>query len=98
MQECLLQVEAQQDDPLDKTLVQCIRIQLVADKAMKAASYDANTDPDDALHPPPSLFAQEMLSQLNTLKSTIVDSTVPDSKHTCSHIILLPFVVSSLWH
>jgi hypothetical protein len=71
MQECLIQVEAQQDDPLDK--------------AMKAASHDANVNPDDGLHPPPSLFAQEMLTQLNTLKTTMVNSTAQDGKSTRPH-------------
>jgi hypothetical protein len=85
MQECLIEVETQQDDPLDKILVQYVKIQLIADKAMKAASHDANTDPDDGMHPPPSLFAQEMLTQLNTLKTTMVDSTAQDGKSTRPH-------------
>jgi len=78
MQDCLGQIEAQNDDPLDKTLVQCVRIQLIADKAMKAASHDVNVDPYDSLRPPPSLFAQEMLTQLGTLKSTMVDALSQD--------------------
>jgi hypothetical protein len=85
MQECLNQIESQQDHPLDEILVQYVKIQLVADKAIKAASHDANVDPDDGLHPPPSLFAQEMLTQLKTLKSTMVDSTAQDGKSKHSH-------------
>jgi hypothetical protein len=86
MQDCLGQIEAQNDDPLDKTLVQCVRIQLIADKAMKAASHDVNVDPYDSLRPPPSLFAQEMLTQLGTLKSTMVDDLSQDGKSTTSSI------------
>jgi hypothetical protein len=80
MQECLIQVETQQDHPLDKILVQYVKIQLIADKAIKAASHDANVDPDDGLQPPPSLFAQEMLTQLKSLKSTMVDTTAQDGE------------------
>lgn len=87
MQECLGQIEAQNDDPLDKTLVQCVRIQLIADKAMKAASHDVNVDPYDSLRPPPSLFAQEMLTQLGTLKSTMID---PLSQDGTSNTAVLP--------
>ena len=80
MQDCLSQIEAQDDDPLDKTLVHCVKIQLIADKAMKAASHDVNVDPYDSLRPPPSLFAQEMLTQLGTLKSTMVDASSQDGR------------------
>jgi hypothetical protein len=80
MQDCLGEIEAQHDEPLDKVLVQCVQIQLIADKAMKAASHDVNVDPYDSLRPPPSLFAQEMLTQLGTLKSTMVDPTSQDGK------------------
>ncbi|KAM0708904.1 hypothetical protein Q7P35_002940 [Cladosporium inversicolor] len=79
MQDCLAQIEAQDDDPLDRTLVHCVRIQLIADKAMKAASHDVNVDPYDSLRPPPSLFAQEMLTQLGTLKSAMVDALSQDA-------------------
>jgi hypothetical protein len=85
MQECLDQVETQQDDPLDKTLVQYVKIQLIADKATKAASHDANVNPDDGPYPPPSLFAQEMLTQLKALKTTMVDAIAQDGKSTLSH-------------
>lgn len=80
MQDCLAQIEAQDDDPLDRTLVHCVRIQLIADKAMKAASHDVNVDPYDSLRPPPSLFAQEMLTQLGTLKSAMVDALSQDGR------------------
>jgi len=80
MQDCLGQIEAQHDDPLDKTLVQCVKVQLIADKAMKAASHDLNVDPYDSLRPPPSLFAQEMLTQLGTLKTTMFDSLTQDGR------------------
>jgi len=80
MQDCLSEIEARHDDPLDKMLVQCVKIQLVADKAMKATSHDANVDPYDSLRPPPSLFAQEMLTQLGTLKSTMVDPVSQDGE------------------
>jgi hypothetical protein len=80
MQDCLNQIEAQDDDPLDRTLVRCVKIQLIADKAMKAASHDVNVDPYDSLRPPPSLFAQEMLTQLGTLKSTMVDALSHDGR------------------
>jgi hypothetical protein len=78
MRDCLAQIEAQQECPLDETLVQCVRIQLIADKAIKAASYDANVNPDDTLQPPPCLFAQEMLTQLKMMKSTMADPIARD--------------------
>ena len=84
MQDCLARIEAQDDDPLDKTLVQCVKIQLVADKAMKAASHDVNVDPYDSLRPPPSLFAQEMLTQLGTLKSSLAETLSQDGKSSIS--------------
>lgn len=80
MQDCLERIEAQEDDPLDKTLVQCVRIQLIADKAMKAASHDVSVDPYGSLRPPPNLFAQEMLTQLGTLKSTLADTLSQDGR------------------
>ena len=80
MQDCLGQIEAQHDDPLDKTLVQCVKIQLIADRAMKAASHDVNVDPYDSLRPPPTLFAQEMLTQLATLKSNMAEDMLQDGK------------------
>lgn len=84
MQDCLARIEAQDDDPLDKTLVQCVRIQLVADKTMKAASHDVNVDPYDSLRPPPSLFAQEMLTQLGTLKSLLAETLSQDGMSSIS--------------
>lgn len=84
MQECLAQIEAQQNDPLDKTLLQCVKIQLIADKALKATSHDANMESDAALHPPPSLFAQEMLTQLNALKLAMDDSMSQNGKSICT--------------
>lgn len=96
MQECLAQIEAQHDDPLDKTLVQCVRIQLIADKAMKAASHDANVDPDDTLRPPPSLFAQEMLTQLGALKLSMIDTISQDGKSSSFQDINI--VLKSLPH
>lgn len=74
MQEFLNELEVRREDPIDEILVQCVKIQLIAEKAMKLESYDANTELDASLHPPPHLFAQELLSQLSQLRASMPDA------------------------
>ena len=71
MQECLQEIEARREAPLDDTLVQFVRIQLIADKAINSASLDVNIELDSYFRPPPNLFAQEMLAQLGRLRSSM---------------------------
>lgn len=71
MQECLNDIEARREDPLDDTLVQYVKIQLIAEKSMSSGAPDANLEPDAGMQPPPYLFAQEMLGQLGQLRSAI---------------------------
>jgi hypothetical protein len=71
LQECLHEIEARREAPLDDALVQCVRIQLIADKAINSALLDVNMELDPYFRPPPNLFAQEMLAQLGRLRSSM---------------------------
>jgi hypothetical protein len=71
MQECLQGIEARREASLDDALVQCVRIQLIADKAINSASLDVNIELDSYFRPPQNLFAQEMLAQLGRLRSSM---------------------------
>lgn len=83
MQECLDEIEARREDPLDGSLVQYVKIQLIAEKAMSLESYDANIQPDARLQPPPYLFAQEMLGQLGQMRPAITDVLSHNGKSRC---------------
>ena len=75
LQECLHEIEARREAPLDDALVQCVRIQLIADKAINSALLDVNMELDPYFRPPPNLFAQEMLAQLGRLRSSMGTAT-----------------------
>lgn len=83
MQDCLDEIEARHEDPLDRNLVQYVKTQLIAEKAMSLESYDANIQPDSRLHPPPYLFAQELLGQLSQVRSTTIDASSQNGKYHC---------------
>jgi hypothetical protein len=80
MQECLQEIEARREAPLDDALVQFVRIQLIADKAINSASLDVNIELDSYFRPPPNLFAQEMLAQLGRLRSSMGTATWQEGK------------------
>ena len=71
MQECLQEIEARCEAPLYDALVQCVRVQLIADKAINSASLDVNIELDFYFRPPQNLFAQELLAQLGRLRSSM---------------------------
>lgn len=85
MQECLQDIEAQGEDPLDGTLVQYVKIQLIAEKSMSSGARDANLEPDAGMQPPPYLFAQEMLGQLGHFRSAITHDLSQNGKF--SHLL-----------
>jgi len=80
MQECLYEIEAYREAPLDDVLVQCVKIQLIADKAIKSASLDVNIGLGSDFQPPPNLLAQELLTQLGHLRSSMVDAIWQEGK------------------
>lgn len=80
MQECLEEIEARQENPLDSHLVQSVKIQLVVEKALQATGRDLFTAADFSMQPPPHLFAQEMLTQLAILKSSMIDLLSQDGE------------------
>jgi hypothetical protein len=75
LQECLQEIEARREAPLDDALVQCIRFQLIADKAINSALLDVNIELDPYFRPPPNLFTQELLAQLGRLRSSMGAAT-----------------------
>lgn len=77
MQECLDVIEARQEGPLDKHLVPCVKIQLIVEKALQATGRDLFTE---TMQPPPHLFAQEMLTQLALLKSSMIGDFAQDGE------------------
>jgi len=81
LQECLHEIETRREGPLDDALVQCVTIQLIADKAINSASLDVNIELDPYFRPPPNLFAQEMLTQLGQLRSSMSATTWQQSKY-----------------
>lgn len=80
LQECLHEIEARREAPLDEVLVQCVKIQLIADKSINSASLDVNMELEPCFRPPPNLFAQEMLAQLGRLRSSMGAATWQESK------------------
>lgn len=80
MQDCLDEIEAQNMSALDQILVQRVKIQLAAEKCARSTSYDASSDPDTRSDPPPGLFAQEMLTQLNRMSSDITSQQLQDGE------------------
>jgi hypothetical protein len=92
LQECLHEIEARREAPSDDALVQCVRIQLIADKAINSASLDVNVELDPYFRPPPNLFMQEMLAQLGRLRSSMGTATWKEGE-------LIPFASHQLvWH
>lgn len=90
MQECLDEIDARQENPLDKHLVQSVKIQLIVEKSLQATSRDLFTVADLSMQPPPCLFAQEMLTQLSMLKSSMIDTLSQDGEslpHSISHVL-----------
>jgi len=87
MQECLHEIEAHREAPLDDILVQCVKIQLIADRSIKSASLDVNVDLGPNFQPPPNLFAQELLTQLGLLKSSMSTAIWQERKFTLSIIL-----------
>jgi hypothetical protein len=92
LQECLHEIEARREAPLDDVLVQCVRIQLIADKLINLASPDVNLELDPYFRPPPNLFAQEMLAQLGRLRSSMGTATWQESKSACTPCIRLTWL------
>lgn len=80
MQECLDLIEARQEGSFDKHLVQCVKIQLIVEKALQASGRDSFTGAVVTVQPPPYLFAQEMLTQLELLKSSMIETYSQDSE------------------
>lgn len=80
MQECLEVIEARQEASFDKHLVQCVKIQLIVERALQATGRDLFTGTVVTMQPPPYLFAQEMLTQLALLESSMVDTFSQDSE------------------
>lgn len=92
MQECLHEIEAHREAPLDDVLVQCVKIQLIADKAIKSAALDVNIDLGPNFQPPPGLFAQELLTQLERLRSSMSIAIRQERKFTLSFILACLFL------
>jgi hypothetical protein len=89
LQECLHEIEARREASLDDALVQCVKIQLIADKAINSASLDVNIELDPYFRPPPNLFTQELLAQLGRLRSSMGTATWQEGE-------LIPFALRRL--
>lgn len=80
MQECLVTIERQRENPLDVILAEQVKMQLLANRCATLAIGDARITDNTSLDPPPGLIAVEMLSQLNQLRLAMPNTPSQDGK------------------
>ncbi|KAK1820276.1 hypothetical protein LTR12_005283 [Friedmanniomyces endolithicus] len=83
MEECLRDLDSRREHVLDQSLVQQVRLQLVAERATLTRAYENVMEPRTTLRPSPVLYAQALLSHLDEIRT----STLP-VLHQCAPIQL----------
>ncbi|KAK0334953.1 hypothetical protein LTR91_003741 [Friedmanniomyces endolithicus] len=83
MEECLRDLDGRREHVLDQSLVQQVRLQLVAERATLTRAYENVMEPRTTLRPSPVLYAQALLSHLDEIRT----STLP-VLHQCAPIQL----------
>lgn len=68
MNDCLRELEAQNETPLDAVLVQMVRAQLIVEKASVASWYDNAFDPSPAAGSTAGIYARALQAELEGLQ------------------------------
>ncbi len=70
MEDCLRDLDTRRECVLDQSLVQQVRLQLVAERATLTRAYENVMEPRTTLRPSPVLYAQALLSHLDDIRTS----------------------------